>query len=483
MALAEYRAALRRDPDSLEAKRGMARILRDKGAEEQALPYLREVAERSGEGVDHARLGWALVRAGRWAEAADAFQEARERGRDDPETVQGSELAAAAARAALGDGGVGREASGVRDGPFESQRSTPNAVVDSGWRRAWGTLSNATGLIVDTVQRVLFVLVGVVLASGIALRGWNTLMSRDAPRDEPGVPLQHLRGLIVREMETGRRLGRVRSVLYDPRLARLVGFQTGGRWRWRVAPWTAVRGVGAGGLLLSEESALVGGDQVPDLRGLVRTRPQPLGPGRRRKRVVTEDGAVIAFTHPNRLWIDGATGHVTFEATPSRFHEAWRVTLTALQLGPVDWLMGRLLDQGLELLPGRLSARVRLPVSLIRSTDRDVVIVSGEAQEWIDQHFQRLEAEAQARLAQVRQGSRVALEKSGTLARRGMEKVAQARPVLERVRDTGIEKARPVIDRVRTSGADLARRSAEGALGGSRKGKRSESQNDTTGEL
>ena len=70
---------------------------------------------------------------------------------------------------------------------------------------------------------------------------------------------------------------------------------------------------------------------------------------------MTEDGALIAFTRPNRLWLSCTTGQVTFEVTPNRFHDAWRTALTVLQFGPVDWLLGKLLDWGLELLPGRLS--------------------------------------------------------------------------------------------------------------------------------
>ena len=69
--------------------------------EEAALPYLQDIAARSGQGQDDARLGWALFRAGRSAEAADAFRTARRHGDDDAETVRGAMLAAAAARAAL----------------------------------------------------------------------------------------------------------------------------------------------------------------------------------------------------------------------------------------------------------------------------------------------------------------------------------------------------------------------------------------------
>lgn len=100
-AVSEYQALLRRSPHHLEAERGLARALRDQGAEEAALPYLRDVADRSRLGVDEARLGWALFRAGHWAEAADAFVNARQRGQNDPETVRGAALAATAARAAL----------------------------------------------------------------------------------------------------------------------------------------------------------------------------------------------------------------------------------------------------------------------------------------------------------------------------------------------------------------------------------------------
>src|SRR5439155_14451866 len=103
----EYRAVLRAEPRNMAAQRGLARVLRDRGAEEAALPYLRAVAERSGEGLDSARLGWALFRAGRWAEAADAFARARGRGQNDAETERGAALAAAAAQAAFGSPAAG----------------------------------------------------------------------------------------------------------------------------------------------------------------------------------------------------------------------------------------------------------------------------------------------------------------------------------------------------------------------------------------
>ena len=89
---------------------------------------------------------------------------------------------------------------------------------------------------------------------------------------------------------------------------------------------------------------------------------------------------------------------------------------------------------------------MRLPLELVVSADREVVIVSAETAAWIERHFQELEAEAKARLAQVREG------------------VEKARPHLERVRDISVEKARPHLERVReagTAGVGLARRSAE----------------------
>src|SRR5439155_3055994 len=79
-AAAEYRAILRRAPRNEDAARGLARVLRDQGREEEALPYLREVATRSRDGGDAARLAWSLFRAGHWSEAVDAFTRAREHG-------------------------------------------------------------------------------------------------------------------------------------------------------------------------------------------------------------------------------------------------------------------------------------------------------------------------------------------------------------------------------------------------------------------
>jgi hypothetical protein len=445
-AVAGYRAVLRRDPRSLEAQRGLARALRDQGAEEEALPYLREVAGRSEAGVDYVRLAWALFRSGRWAEAADAFAEARKRGQDDAETARGAALAAATARAAL-DLNRGPEAGSP------SPVSSASAPPPSGLWRPWHTFLNATGTIVSLVQYLLFGLIAVVIVGGVAVRSWGALMGRDAPRDEEGMRLRQFRRLPVRDVQTGRLLGRVRQVVYDPKLARLVGFRTGGRWRWRVLPLTAVRGVGHAGLLIADAAALVQGDQAGELGELARVGTLPLGPGRRLKRVLTEDGTLVAYARPDCLWIDGATGQVTFEVSPNRFHHAWRVALSALQLGPVDWLMGRMLDQGLALLPGRLSVRLRLPAHLIRSANRHVVIVSGETADWIEQHFQQLEVEAQFRLAQVKEG----VARARPVVEAG---VARARPMVE----AGVAKAKPVLEKARDSGVALARRSAEGVV-------------------
>ncbi len=438
-AIAEYHAALRRDPANLEAQRGLARALRDRGAEEQALPYLREVARRSGDGVDDARLAWALFRVGRWAEAADAFATARQHGQNDPETARGNTLAATAARAAL------NPPPGTSPPTSDAAAETP-----SGWRRPWTTLLNATGFITDLVQRLLLAVIAVLIAGAVAIRAWGAMMGNAPPREEGGMPLRQWRGLRVNEIATGRSLGRVRQVIYDPKLARVVGFQIGGRWRWKVLPMTAARGVGPAGLLVADAAALVRGEQAGELGVLARAGVLPLGSGNRLKRVVTEEGALLAFTRAHRLRVDGATGQMTFEVSPSRFHDAWRVTLSALQFGPIgmDWLLGRLLDGGLELLPGRISARLRLPVPLVRAADRDVVIVSGEATEWIERHFRQLEADAQARLEQVKEG------------------VGRARPVME----AGVAKARPVLEKARDTGVALARRSAESVVAGVKKG-------------
>ena len=121
------------------------------------------------------------------------------------------------------------------------------------------------------------------------------------------------------------------------------------------------------------------------------------------------------------------------------------------------------------MLPGHLSVRIRLPVSLIRSADRDVVIVSGETAEWIEQHFQQLEVTARARLEQVKEG----VAQAGPMMQAGVEKakpvmkagVERAKPVVR----AGVEKARPVLAKARDSGAALARRSAAAVLAG-RKG-------------
>jgi hypothetical protein len=471
-AAAEYRAILRRAARNEDAERGLARVLRDEGREEDALPYLRDVAGRSHDGADEARLGWALFRAGYWSEANDAFSRAREHGYGDPETVRGQALAAAAARAALADRSGGREAAGTplrgHSEPLSTQESP--AEQPTGWQTVWATLWGATGAIAAGVQHLVLGTIALLIAAGIALRVWSTLMGRDAPRDEGGMPLRQLQQLRVLEIDTGRPLGRVRDVIYDPKLARVVGVRMGG-WRGgSVAPWTAVRGVGPGGLLLADAGALLPVKRAGELGALARFGTLPLGHGNRLKRIVTEDGALVAFTRPHRLWIDGATGQVTFEATPNRFHDAWRIALGALQFGPVDWLLGKLLDWGLELLPGHLSVRIRLPASLIRSADRDVVIVSGETAEWIEQHFRQLEVDARARLEQVKEG----VARAGPVVQAGVEKarpvvkagVERAKPVVQ----AGVEKARPVLEKALDTGTALARRSAEAVMAAGRKG-------------
>jgi hypothetical protein len=413
---AEYRAVLQRNPGQLDAERGLARVLRDQGMDEAALPYLQDVAARSGQGQDDARLGWALFRVGRWAEAADAFRAARRHGYDDAETARGAALAA---RAALdGDGG-------------EAVR--PPAVQQSGWKHAAFALFGTTAFIAGTVQRLLLWLIALAIAAGIAARAWGTLLGRGPSQNAAGLRLDRLRGLPVREIGTGRSVGRVRQILYDPELGRVAGFQTGTRWRWRVVALSATRGVGATGLIVMGADALARGDGAPQLGALALAGRLPLGPGRRRKRILSEDGALLGYTRPHHLWIDGATGDVTFVLTPSRFFEAWRVALVGLQFGPMDWLLGRILDWGFELLPGRLSALVRLPVHLVLAAGRDVVIVSAETAEWIERHFQELEAQAGARLEQVK---------------------------------TGVARARPALERARDSGAQLARRSMKGVAGG-----------------
>jgi hypothetical protein len=460
-AVAQYRAVLRRAPHQLEAERGLARSLRGQGREEEALPALRDVAALSGEGLDSARLAWALFRAGHWAEAADAFTTAREHGQNDPETVRGAALAATAARAALSSEGARGEA--MTGGAVPA----PSDAGPSGWQRAWSGLWSTTGTITAFVQRLLLTVIALIITGGIVLRVWSTLMGREVPPGEGGMRLRQFRGLRAREIDTGRPLGRVRSVVYDPKLSRVVGFQVGGRWRRRVMPSSAVRGCGPAGLLLSDADALLPASRAGELGALARAGTLPLGSGNRLQRVVSEEGTLLAFTRPHRLWINGATGRVSFEVTPNRYHDAWRVALAVLQFGPIDWLLGNMLDWGLELLPGRLSARIRLPVSLVRSADREVVIVSPEAAEWIEQHFQQLEQEARARLSQVKEG----VARARPVVQAGVDKakpvvqagVAKARPVVE----AGVARARPVLERARDQGAALARRSAEavGAAG------------------
>lgn len=430
-----YRAVLEREPQNLEAERGLGRVLRDSGAVEQALPYLRDAAKRSDDAADYARLGWALFRAGEWAEAEEAFGSARRRGKQDAETVRGSALAKSAARAAR---------------PPERRESTAAVTTVGGWQSAGKTLFNATGFVADVVEKLLLGLIALLVAGGLVTRVWGTLMGRTPPVTEPGMRFAQWQGLPVREIATGRILGRVRRVLFDPQQARAVGVQTGSAWRWRVAPLTAARGIGPEGLLVADADALVKGDAAPELRTLALAGAQPLGACTGRKRVVTEEGTLVGYARPDRLWIDGATGKVTFAVTPSRYHEAWQGAFKVLDfLGLVNWLMSSLLDRGLALLPGRLSAQVRLPLDLVLSANKDLVIVSTETAAWIERHFEELEADAKARLAQVRDG------------------VEKARPHLERVRDLSVEKARPHLERARVAraaGVGLARRSAEAVL-------------------
>jgi hypothetical protein len=302
---------------------------------------------------------------------------------------------------------------------------------------------------------LLLTLIALVIVGTIVARFWDTLMGRAAPPGDEALQLTKLRRLRVWDSVTGRCLGQVRQVLYDPGLERVVGFQTKSRWRSKLMPLTAVSSVGPAGILLSDAGALLPGSAAPALDALARARVKPLGPGRWGRRVVTQDGTLVGFTRPSSLRMVPGTGHLTFDITPNRFHEAWRVTLAALQLGPVDWLLSQLLNRGLELLPGHLSTRVRLPVRLVHAAHRHVVIVSPEAAEWLDRHFQTVEAQARAHLDQVKAGvaqARPLLERARDAG------TARAAPVLDHLRESSLTHARPILERVRDAGAALARR-------------------------
>jgi hypothetical protein len=445
-----YRAVLRADAGNLEAQRGLARVLRDQGAEEEAIPLLQAVAQRSNEGVDYARWGWALLRAGRWPEAAGAFTAAREHGYDDAETTRGFAVATAAAQA-------GRVAES-RPVPAPSEEADSSADQPGAWQRAWNTMSHATGVIAETVARVVLWLIGLFVAAGIAMRAWRTLTGQEDVDREQAVRFRSVSGLPVVAVEDGtgtprRALGRVRRLLYDPAQRRLVGIQTGGRWSWRVAPIEAICGLSSAGVFVSDPQALVPGQAAPSLAEYVRKNATPLG-GDGLKRVLLGNGKMLGFARHEQVWIDPATRELWFDLTPSRFHEAWRVAVSVLQIGPLDWLLGRMLDRGLGLLPGRVSVTVRLPIDLIRATHRQVVVVADEAAEQVDAHLQRLDADARARLAQVREGVAKAGPVLGQMRDVGM---AKARPVIEQVRDAGLTKAGPVIERLRESSAQVAR--------------------------
>jgi hypothetical protein len=442
-AEAAYCAVLRTEPDNLDALRGLARVLRDRGAEEEAIPHLQAAAERSKEGVDYARWGWALLRRGRWSEAAAAFDAARRHGYDDAETTHAFAVATAAARA----GSV----SGSGESPLPRESDGETEAARSGWQGAWSTLTHATGVVTETVARVVLWLIGLLLAAGVALRAWRTLTGQEAVAREEAIRFSSVPGMPVLAVEDGtgmprRSYGRVRRLLYDPTQRRLVGIQTGGRWSWRVAPIEAICGVSSAGVFIADPQALVRGKDAPSLAAFLQQRARPLGGGDGLKRVLLGNGKLLGYARPEQVWIDPATRALLFDLTPNRFHEAWRVALSVLQIGPMDWLLGRMLDRGAGFLPGRVSVTVRLPLDLIRATHREVVVVADEAAERVDAHLQRLDAEARARLAQVREGVAKAAPVLTQVRDAGL---ARARPVLEQVREAGVTRARPMIDRVR----------------------------------
>src|SRR5262249_51682863 len=155
---------------------------------------------------------------------------------NDAETLRGHALATEAARSA-------RERDRRRAG-MAGGRTMPRSESSGGWEGAFATLFHATGVITNTVEHPVLTLIALLIVAGVAVRVWSTLMGRAAPASEPGLPLSRWQGLAVRDIGSGRAVGRVRRLLYDPRQVRVVGIQTGGSWSWRVAPLTAVRGVG-----------------------------------------------------------------------------------------------------------------------------------------------------------------------------------------------------------------------------------------------
>src|SRR5207245_1905882 len=140
-----------------------------------------------------------------------------------------------------------------------------------------------TGFIAGTVQRLLLWLIALAIAAGIVARAWSTLLGRRPSRGEGGMRLGRLRGLAVRDAGTGRCVGRIRQILYDPEQGRVVGFQTGTRWRWRVVGMAATRGLGTAGLLVAGTGVLARGEHAPELGALARAGRLPLGPSRGRK--------------------------------------------------------------------------------------------------------------------------------------------------------------------------------------------------------
>lgn len=118
---------------------------------------------------------------------------------------------------------------------------------------------------------------------------------------------RRLLGLPVVDIGTGRSVGRVSRLLFDPRARRVSAFVVAsGHWpaEDHVLEWDRARGIGQHAITIPDRQALAKPAAVPELQPLLRRPLRLYG-----TRVLTEDGECLG--HVEELLIDPRTGEVT----------------------------------------------------------------------------------------------------------------------------------------------------------------------------
>lgn len=120
------------------------------------------------------------------------------------------------------------------------------------------------------------------------------------------VKSRRLLGLQVIDIESGRAVGRVSRLIFDPRARRVSAFiVASGHWpaEDHVLEWSQARGVGQHAITIRGTQALVRPASLPELQPLLRRPLRLYG-----TRVLTEDGEFLGSVE--ELLIDPRTGEV-----------------------------------------------------------------------------------------------------------------------------------------------------------------------------